>query len=335
MVHQYKVNEIGQCLSQSFDLFIGCSSFEMRCLSFIQNFDKEKFTTALVFYNRDCLDYVKTNKEKMESILGEKGTFVELLHSDPIYTADQIKNSLLTISKKQEIASILLDITTFTHESLLIIVRLLRLVFPTAIIQCTYINAREYSSKDEMKNKWLSKGIAEIRSVLGYAGNILPAQKTHLILIVGYEYERAIGIINALEPNCISLGFGRSDNATTQKDQDANEHYAWLVEQMATNYVDLDCFEVKCNDPFATSEALLKKLEDIENRNVLIVPLNNKISTIGVAIASVSNDNVQVCYAPALIYNYDNYSEPGDTCYLFELPLLINKGKEENEDENY
>lgn len=330
VVHQYKVTEISHSLNQTFDLFIGCSSFEMRCLSFIQNFDINKFTTALVFYNKDCLDHIKTNKEEMESILGEKGTFVELLHSDPIYTADQIKNSLLAISEKQEIVSILLDITTFTHESLLIIVRLLRLIFPNANIQCTYINAREYSSKDKMKNKWLSKGISEIRSVLGYAGNILPAQKTHLILIVGYEYERATGIINALEPNCISLGFGRSDNATTQKDKDANENYAWLVEQMATNYVDLDCFEVKCNDPFATSKAILRKLEDIKDRNVLIVPLNNKISTIGVAIASIRNDNVQACYAPALMYNYDNYSEPGDICYLFELPLLKNKKEDDN-----
>lgn len=322
MVYQYTINEINQNLCTTFDLFIGCSSFEMRCLSFIQNFDINKFTSALVFYNKDCLEHIKTNKESMRSILGEKGSFVDLLHSNPIYTADQIKNSLVDISKKQKVASILLDITTFTHESLLIVVRLLRLIFPNALVQCIYINAKEYSSNDEMKNKWLSKGIVEIRSVLGYAGDILPAQKTHLILIVGYEYERATGIINALEPNCISLGFGRSDNATTQKDQDANEHYAWLVEQMATNYVDLDCFEVKCNDPFATSEAILKKLEVIKDKNVLIVPLNNKISTIGVAIASISDDNVQVCYAPALIYNYDNYSESGDTCYLFELPSL-------------
>ncbi|QOX63292.1 hypothetical protein FRZ06_07990 [Anoxybacterium hadale] len=330
MVYQYKVTEIEQRLSQPFDLFIGCSSFELRCLSFIQNIDIERFTTALVFYNKDCLDHITSNSEKMEGIIGERGTFVELLHSDPIYTADQIKNALLTISEKKKVNSILLDITTFTHESLLITVRLLRLIFPLANIQCAYINAREYSSNDKMKNKWLSKGILEIRSVLGYAGNILPARKTHLILIVGYEYERATGIINTLEPNSISLGFGRSDNATTQKDREANEHYARLVEQMATNYVDLDCFEVKCNDPFETSEAILKKLEGLEDTNVLIVPLNNKISTIGVAMAAISNGNVQACYAPALIYNYDNYSEPGDICYIFELPLLRDKREEDN-----
>lgn len=326
-MQQYNLAEINGKIEQHFDLFICCSSFEMRCISFVNNFDTNRIKNALVFYNKDCLEHIQNNSEYLRNRLGEKACFIEMLHSDPLYTADQIKMALQTLSEKETINSILVDITTFTHESLLLIVRLLSIIFPNSEVQCIYSNAREYSSNDKVENKWLSKGIAEIRSVLGYAGNILPAQKTHLILIVGYEYERAMGIINALEPNSISLGFGRSENATTQKDKDANEHYAWIVEQTATNYSDVDCFEVKCNDPFATSEAILEIIKNIEEKNVLIVPLNNKISTIGVALSAMLNDNIQVCYAPALIYNYLNYSEPGDICFFFGLPLSKNEEK--------
>jgi hypothetical protein len=51
--------------------------------------------------------------------------------------------------------------------------------------------------------------------------------------------------------------------------------------------------------------------------------MNNKLSTIGVAWAGFDNEDVQLCYAQALRYNYSNYSLPGDTCYLMELPELF------------
>lgn len=89
----------------------------------------------------------------------------------------------------------------------------------------------------------------------------------------------------------LSLGFGHSDNATTDKDKDANEHYLQLVEQMAASYADIIRFEIKCDDPFATSEEISKQIECVEDKNILIVPLNNKLSTLGVAFAAMKNEN--------------------------------------------
>jgi len=319
MVKKYRLEKMNQQVDQIFDLFICCCSFEDRCLSFLKNIDIGKIKRGVVFYNRECLDYMKENKTELASLLGKKGRFVELLHMNPLYTADQISVCLNELARDKEIKTILLDITTFTHECLLVVIRLLQIKFKEAAIVCAYSNAKEYNPNCEVDEKWLSKGIIELRSVLGYAGSILPAQKTHLILIVGYEHERAISIINELEPNSISLGFGKSDNATTQKNQDANEHYVDLVERMATNYIDLDCFEIKCDNPYETKEKIIEKSRNLEGENIIIIPLNNKISTIGVAMAALENDNLQVCYAPAKVYNYYDYSEAGDMCYMFEL----------------
>ena len=47
--------------------------------------------------------------------------------------------------------------------------------------------------------------------------------------------------------------------------------------------------------------------------------MNNKMSTVGVFLSKIKNDDVQVCYAPAVIYNEENYSEPGNDCYIFDL----------------
>ena len=308
-------------VDNEYDLFICCCSFEKRCLSVPQNLSTHKIDNSLIVYNEEILEYINTNLSLLKDYVLANGKLISIHQSDPLYTADSIKNALLEYRDKstRKVHRILLDITTFTHETLLILLKLIQILFPDSNIICAYANALDYDAPNNKNEKWLSKGISEIRSVLGYAGMFMPAQKTHLIIVVGYEYERAISIINALEPSSISLGFGRSNNATTQKNIDANEHYMELVSEVASNYSNIDTFEVMCNDPYQTRDELTKIIKSHSDKNILISPLNNKISTIGVAFATFENENVRVCYAPALTYNYENYSEPGESCYLFDI----------------
>jgi hypothetical protein len=229
-----------------------------------------------------------------------------------------VENIINYIVKKRT-KRILLDITTFTHESLLILLKLLILYCPDTEITCIYANAKEYGMGDDLSQKWLSKGIHEIRSVLGYPGNLIPSQKTHLVVIVGYEYERGVSMINTLEPNILSLGYGKSENATVEKDKEANSHYSKLVAQMMPSYPSINRFEISCNDPYKTYESLKSKIGNIKNENILIAPMNNKISTIGVGLFGLKYEDVQICYAPALTYNLLNYSTPGNLCYIFDI----------------
>jgi len=304
------------------DLFVCFSSFEERCLSISKYINRERIKESIIFYNEDNIDYVGNNLKRLESFYGEKARRVPVMHCNPLRTADMMINTFKKKSISDSVGCVFLDTTSFTHEALLIVLKIIPLFFPKATLICGYANADDYDSNNTSNEKWLSKGISEIRSVLGYPGDFLPAQKTHLILIAGYEYERAYSIINCVEPSSISLGFGQSNNATAQKNMDANEHYAHLVEQMATNYCmnKIEKFEVKCNDPFVTCEKVTEQILKYKDKNIMIVPLNNKISTIGVALATSKYDGVQLCYAPALAYNYEHYSLPGNHCYLFKIP---------------
>jgi len=47
--------------------------------------------------------------------------------------------------------------------------------------------------------------------------------------------------------------------------------------------------------------------------------LNNKLSTLGIAFAAIRNTDIQVCYAPADTYNSEDYSEPGNKCYVVDI----------------
>lgn len=324
MVDKYKLSELNRKIDKNFDLFLCCSSFEDRCFAVAQNINIEKLGEIIIFYSVDFIDYVGKNKNILKKLLGDGANCIDLKHSDPLYSADNMQKAIKKISEKTEVNSILLDITTFTHEALLMLLRLLHIVFPKAEIICAYTNASEYDSANKKEDKWLSKGIGDIRSVLGYSGDILPNRKTHLIVIVGYEYERAINIINAIEPSSLALGFGRSDNATTEKDKDANEHYKMLVERMTSSFTNITSFEVKCDSPFETYKELVKQVDNEKDKNILIVPLNNKISTIGAAFSAINNDDIQLCYAPALIYNFSDYSKVGDSCYIINITSMFN-----------
>jgi len=322
MVNKYKLMDLNDSIDGKIDLFICSASFESRCLSISRSIELSKIRKAVIFYMKDSIKYINENKETLQNHFKDNAICVELKHADPLYTADRMRKALFDISKDCPVSSIVLDITTFTHESLLIILRIIPMVFPLATIKYAYTNAREYDSKNKKNDKWLSKGIGDIRSVLGFPGEILPARKTHLIVVVGYEFERAVSIINALEPSVLALAFGHSDNATTEKDKDANEHYLHLVEQMASSYQNVIRFEVKCDDPFETRRIIEKHISKYSDMNTVIIPLNNKISTLGVAFAALENPSIQLSYAPALVYNYSNYSTAGDSCYIISSDMV-------------
>lgn len=318
-LQKINLSDIKKNLRESYDLFICSSSFEGRCLSIANNIETAKVHRALILTNNDLHEYVGANTDNLARQFGEKGEVVEVSTIDPLLTADNLSQSLFKAIKDGFAGSIFLDVTAFTHESLLILLRLLYLRCPTATITAVYANASEYSLGDDVKHKWLSRGIGEVRSVLGFPGNLVPSRKTHLILIVGYEHERAAGIIETIEPNSIALGYGRSGSATTEKDKDANEHYMHLVEQMATSYSDVNCFEIKCDDPYGTRNEIQAQISKAKDMNILIAPMNNKLSTIGAAWAALKNEDIQLCYAKALRYNYSNYSSPGSQCYIFDF----------------
>ncbi len=313
------LSDIQKTLRESYDLFICSSSYEERCLSVASNIDIDKVGRVLILSNKDLLEHVGLNQNRLVDRFGKKGQVVDLSTSDPLFTADNLSQSINMAMRDGCYGSILIDVTTFTHESLMILLRLLQLHPPTAKVTGIYANASEYSIGDDMRHKWLSRGVGEVRSILGFPGNIIPSRKTHLILIVGYEHERAVGIIETIEPHSIALGYGLSENATTENNRDANEHYMHLVEQMATSYADVNSFEVLCNNPHETRDKIQIQINKAEGMNILIAPMNNKLTTIGSTWAAFNNENIQMCYIRALRYNYLKYSRPGSQCYIFDL----------------
>lgn len=315
-----EIMSIEEICQRHFDCIICFSSFEERCLSLSKVLDTDKVTRAYILCNKNEEDKsLEKNSVILKKIYGEKASEIVVDFSDPIYTADMLIEQIISKYNCNKKISILIDISTFTHEILLILLFILKERSSQIDLVCAYNNAREYCEGEKVDNKWLSKGIKEVRTVLGYPGNTLPSKKTHLIVIVGYEYERALDIINFIEPNSLSLGYVSAEETSTEKDKDANKRYTALVEQMAISYSTIDTFTISCKNVEKTKEVLIEEISKHQNENIVIVPLNNKVSTIGVALTVFCKPDVQICYGQPVIYNKKNYSVPGDKFCCFEF----------------
>lgn len=321
-VSQIKIDKLNSYIGDV-DCFICSSSYEERCLSIPLALNHNKINYVLVTENINFGSIISQNTSKIVSAYKEKARVIQLDVNKPIYCADNIKNALINC-KANQASNYLIDITTFTHESLLILLRLLKdQVNIENTVKFVYTCAEDYSIGDKGDQKWLSKGVGEIRSILGYPGDILPTRKMHLILLVGFEVERAKEIIFSYEPYALSLGYGDAITSTAKNISMINFN---AYQKILPLFENVETFNFSCNDPIQTKNQILKQVAKYPEHNTVIAAMNSKISTIGVALAALQDHRIQLCYATASQYNFANYSKPSDDCYIFEVDGFCNPG---------
>ena len=310
------LSDLATTLDQHFDVFICSASYEERCKSIPNALaDHRLVGKQLVCFNQKSSSAVASNAEYLLSRLGSNSERVPLDKTSSLITADNLWRALIRAGGDEDL-SYLIDITTFTHEALLILLRLLQRIRKGSVV-LTYAIADEYSIGLPTEQKWLSKGITDIRSVLGYPGDSRPSRKSHLIVLVGYEGDRAERLIDEYQPNVISLGFGQQGTGTAMQHEQLN-HLAFA--RLASKVSKYNEFEFSCVDVSAVESAISVQAALFPDCNVVIAPMNSKLSTVGVAGAAFRNDNIQLCYASASLYNIEGYSRPGNKCILTALP---------------
>lgn len=291
------------------DFFICSAGFEERSTIVAQTLNLSNIRYKAVFHIANSYKLSEINLNKICS--AGKFDLVEYPKNEPVKTYDIIKDYLSNIETTQAIR-VLIDVTTFTREVLLIILKIFNSdeMHKKYIIQFIYTPARAYQTSDDSEEQWLTKGVREIRSIFGFSGLHIPSKKLMLIILTGLEDERIEIIVESFEPNALLLG-KPSLHSSSHPDLDVKANLT--TERLKNKYSSfLNYFEFSCDNILETQkiiEELYLKYED--EYNITIAPLNNKISTLGVAMASLNKENIQVCYASANQYNI-KYSKPND-----------------------
>ena len=302
------------------DVFICCASFEERSQSIAASLSVSKVRHAVIFVNRDYLSVAKGNLACLERIFdGRHGTY-ELDTDNPLFTADRVVEGLACLSPERGVRRVIVDVTSFTRESMLIMLRYLHDCRPEgASVEFLYANAKEYSVGDSAEKKWLSLGHKEVRSVLGYSGLLLPSKQNHLIVLVGFEDERALTLVYECEPAKITLGIADESEWATGPHQDTNVD---RLRRLKNVVGEVNEFTFSGYDARATKRSIQAIIEQNQTFNTIIAPMNTKISTIGAAMVALEDEGVQICYSQADVYNTSSYSLAGKHFFQFSLDEL-------------
>jgi hypothetical protein len=314
-IEKCDLDKINERLSQPIDLFICSASYEKRCETVAGRLASRDVTRVIVAENRNHVEFHGGSAQLLMETFGEKASLVALDTSDPLFTADSLKSHLSQVEDRVG-GQIVVDITTFTRESLLILLALLRRTFKQSKVRLLYVNAAEYSLNEPDETKWLSRGIADVRSVLGFAGAMLPSRRLHLVVLVGFEYDRAAELIRAYEPSVVSLGYDDSAEPGAVRHRAAQQHN---LERIRAMYINAQEFRFSGYDPLMCKAAIEEQVRRFPDANTVVAAMNTKLSTVGAALAAIDNESIQLCYAQAAVYNYLHYSTPGSTCYFFDF----------------
>ncbi|MBI2419962.1 MAG: hypothetical protein HYV28_19040 [Ignavibacteriales bacterium] len=311
------LNDLRTAITNKINLFIFSASFEDRCLSIASNIDFGMVEEAVVFMNEDQVPFFKQNEVNLIKIVSCVKYSVIKLHSEkPIENAKKILDFFSRIEKKDDFR-LAIDITTFTHETLLVLYRIIFLShFNLAFVDFWYNNAEVYSYLEtDNAKKWLSVGNKEIRSIFGYSGFMSPLKRDILVVLVGFEPERTQKLINTFEPSEILLGVG-SDSCTD--DNSAIQLNRMKHHELVQTYMHSRTFEFPVTSFKDSKSTIERELIDYTDFNIIIAPMNNKITSLAVAQFAIEHSDVQLCYVPAAYYNHEGYSKPGSKCRIFQ-----------------
>lgn len=242
-------------------------------------------------------------------------TISELDNSNPIGTANTILSVLRTANKASKSRQLVIDTSSFRREELLILIACLKLLqAEDASTELVYVSA------ENMAQDWMTRNAIAHRSVIGYAGEIKPSRNTKLVIMMGFEVERARSIIENYEPSEVLIGMAGQADSINDILHHRNKQFFEDLKRQFKGVTKI--FEFSARDPIKTAADLEKAVGIDTSSNILLAPLNTKISTIGAGLFGLSNRRVQLVYAQMNEYNEASYSTVGSDAYVMPINTL-------------
>lgn len=302
-------------------LFICFTSFEERSTIVALSLCNNQIICPKIFKTVNTKNDFATNK------IAENLTESQIIEFDlknPVKIAQILTDCIKELSGYK--LPLVIDITTFTHEILAMLIKLIynnKEFFPKVFL--LYNGACDYSDskKSGLNQMWLSKGCRDVRNIIGYTGINKPILKNCLIVLTGFELERATGLIKNLEPDKLIIGLGV--DPIHENNKNAMQYFQERFTNWKDNYKNCNSteFEFSCKDISKTIKSISDIVFSSQEYNYIIVPLNTKLSTVAASIVALQNPSIQLCYAIPEIYNTRTYSKPSDKITVVDLYNII------------
>lgn len=182
-----------------------------------------------------------------------------------------------------------------------------------------YVTLRNDLGPEE---RWLSRGIRTLRSVVGYPGDFAAERNRHVVALAGHEDDRLSEIISFLEPTRLSVSNEQKESSTVaDADRISAVVKTGLRETIGLpEYGEVEFYADSIEQTFHSLRALLK---DQRHENVALVAMNTKLSFIGAAVCCLHLRHVRLVYAVPIEYN-PHYSEGVREVMEFDVTEMLN-----------
>lgn len=289
------------------DILFTCASFEPRSTTAVSHLPSDfNATVGIIYYNKELQNQasakVTDTKEELNKCLGRRCQDLQIVEgsiNDPIEQLNVIRRVLESLDERiDKVQSITIDTTTFTRETLLILLNILSSWYPQAEIDILYVSPKEYG-------KWLSRGHRDLRNVIGHPGIQTPEKSMSLVVLSGFESDRMFKIIKELEPAVIHFGIGREPTRAEFLDRNLNRQ-----EELLTTRPETREFGFPADNIDGSRDSIDRRISDtVDSHDIVFAPMSTKLSTIGCWKVAQSYPNSQVVYALPDQYNVAGYSE--------------------------
>lgn len=308
------------------ELFISCVSYEQRSVGVLGRLDKGyRAHIGLFVVNEEFLEFrnVKANMKRIKRILRRSPHFDhrrDVLSSidNPVKVIMEIDKTLKNRLGDRSRIDVTFDMTTFPRCELLAILYYIRHLSAVDTIRVLYISPDRYGI-------WLSEGYRHSIIPPFFEGPPTFGKRTALLILTGFEYERAVSLIDDLEPSAVILGKPSPGTAEDFKDGSSE-----IIKKLArTRRVTKIIHDVPGNDPFLCKNAVRGIIESKSSLyDFFVAPLGTKLEALGVYLAYEENPDFRIVYPVPLVYNVGGYSFGCRDIY--EMTLRRNRSPKES-----
>ncbi|WP_027670516.1 hypothetical protein [Rheinheimera baltica] len=294
-------------------LFVGSVGLDQRWHQAISAISENRIDYVFMLESGDISDPEKLTD--LENRYNERFSKLPIASLDAFTLWKRIVEQLVPLINQYSERT-LIDISAINHESLLILNAILHEYCLSEKVQFIYVGAATYSNV-------ISQGVKSIRSVLSYPGTFLPSKPLHhLVILVGFEFDRAKELIQELEPTSISLGIGTEayGEVLFAENQRVSEKLQSFIESIGGAYRNnVNTFTFSCSDVLSAKNSILQEVSKYSNSNITLSPMNTKISTLAAGAAAIENDLIKLCYVEPLETSTVNVAKSGDQVTLFSF----------------
>jgi hypothetical protein len=277
------------------DVFITCASFEDRTTAAVEKFDERYCVTDAVIFKYDEKNRTNLrdlNFEKLSSILREHSTHLFPIicdHHDPLDGIYKFVNLCKRAPIELKNRNVTIDITTFTKQYLLVLFKSIEKEEPRSV-RLIYTEPEDYAVKWK---KPLSYGLIDIVTVPTYGGNFYSDKENLLVLLLGYEGNRAYATWEKQSPHrtIVLVGKPSFKESWDGRVEEFNKALLLKLPKESVHYI-------PTLNPFEVARCLDDLIEEYKHDfNIAISTLGPKPQVVGSYLSLRKHPYVQAIYA--------------------------------------